>query len=421
MAIINAVKGFKDILPEEAGKWRYVEEKAREIFSSFGVREIRTPILEKTDLFQRGIGSSTDIVEKEMYTFQDRGDEYLTLRPEATASVIRAYVEHSLHTADPAAKLYTIGPMFRRERPQKGRFRQFHQINVEFIGIDDPRADGEIILLLTHFLKNVGLMELQLEINSLGCPACRPSFRTAILKFLEGREEGLCEDCRRRLNTNPLRVLDCKMEKCREITTGTPRLLDFLCPDCGDHFIRVKRALDNFGLPYRINPKMVRGLDYYTKTAFEVTTDFLGAQNAVAGGGRYDGLVCELGGPNIAGIGFAVGMERLISLLPAKEGDFRASPCLFIAALGDAALDRAFALCNCLRMRGLWVEIDYAGKSLKSQMKRADKLGSRYVLILGEKELAEKKAELRDMIQGVQETVNFDGWEETLFNKLRTR
>jgi histidyl-tRNA synthetase len=421
MAIINAVKGFKDILPGEAPRWQYVERKAREIFSSFGIREIRTPVLEKTELFQRGIGAATDIVEKEMYTFLDRGGEYLTLRPEATASIIRAYVEHSIFASDPVAKLFTIGPMFRRERPQKGRFRQFHQINVEFLGSDDPRADGEIILLLTHFLKSVGLAELRLEINSLGCPQCRPSYRVAILKFLDGREAGLCEDCRRRLTTNPLRVLDCKMEKCREITVMSPRLLDFLCRDCGEHFVKVRAALDNFGLTYLINPKMVRGLDYYTKTAFEVTTEFLGAQNAVAGGGRYDGLVSELGGPDIAGIGFAVGMERLISLLPLTDEDFQLSPRLFIAALGPEAGEKAFSLSNRLRMRGLWVEMDYAGKSLKSQMKRADKSGSRYVLLLGEKELAAQMAELRDMEKGIQETIALEECEETLINKLLTR
>ncbi len=421
MAIIRAVKGCKDILPGETGKWRYVEEKAREIFASFGVLEIRTPLLERTELFQRGIGAATDIVEKEMYTFLDRGDEYLTLRPEATASVIRAYVEHSLYAADPVAKLYTIGPMFRRERPQKGRFRQFHQINVEFLGLDDPCVDGEIILLLTHLLKNMGLQALQLEINSLGCPACRPPFRESILTFLQGKEEGLCTDCRRRVHTNPLRVLDCKIDSCREIVAGAPRLLDFLCRTCSDHFAKVQWTLEKFGLAYRINPKMVRGLDYYTKTAFEVTTEFLGAQNAIAGGGRYDGLVSELGGPDIPGIGFAIGMERLLALLPLTDEDFRRSPLLFVAALGDEAKDRAFELCNRLRMQGLWVEMDYTGKSLKSQMKRADKMGSRYVLILGERELAEKRAELRDMTTSTQETVALEGWEETLLNIVRTR
>ena len=421
MAVINSIKGFKDILPGETGRWRYVEEKAREIFCCFGVKEIRTPVMEKTELFRRGIGATTDIVEKEMYTLLDRGEESLSLRPEATASIIRAYVEHSMYAADPLAKLFTIGPMFRSERPQKGRFRQFHQINVEFLGLDDARADGEIILLLTHFLASVGLAGFHLEINSLGCPACRPSFREAILKFLKGSEEGLCKDCQRRLGTNSLRVLDCKLEQCREITAQVPMILDFLCPDCRDHFFRVRATLDNFGLAYRINHRMVRGLDYYTKTAFEVTAEFLGAQNAVAGGGRYDSLVSELGGPDITGIGFAIGMERLISLLPEIKEYSDVSPHLFIAAIGEDALERAFALGNRLRVKGLPVEMDYRGKSLKSQMKRAGKLGSRYTLILGERELAEGKAELRDMEKGTQETIGLEGCEESLINTLIKR
>ena len=414
MAMIRAVKGCKDILPGETGKWRYVEERARDIFASFGVLEIRTPLLERTELFQRGIGAATDIVEKEMYTFLDRGDEYLTLRPEATASVIRAYVEHSLYAADPVAKLFTIGPMFRRERPQKGRFRQFHQINVEFLGLDGPQADGEIILLLTHLLKSLGLTDLELEINSLGCPACRPSFREAILKFLDGREAGLCEDCRRRLHTNPLRVLDCKVEGCRELMTGAPELGGFLCASCETHQAKVLDILANFGLAYQINPRMVRGLDYYTRTAFEVTTESLGAQNAIAGGGRYDGLVAELGGPKIAGIGFAIGMERLLALLPQDNESFKQRPHLFIVSLGVEAFDTAFALGNRLRMQGLVVEMDYTGKSLKSQMKRADKYGCRYALILGEKEMNDRTAELRDMANSTQSTLAFDNMEETL-------
>jgi len=258
---------------------------------------------------------------------------------------------------------------------------------------------------------------LNLEINSLGCPDCRPAYREAILKFLAGKG-GLCADCTRRVQANPLRVLDCKVEGCRELLTDAPRLADFLCSPCQNHMDTVKGVLDNFGLQYKINPRMVRGLDYYTRTAFEVTTEFLGAQNAVAGGGRYDGLVAELGGPNITGIGFAIGMERLMALLPQDEESFRARPLLYLAALGAEARERAFSLCNRLRIRGLAVEMDFAGKSLKSQMKKADKLGSRHVLILGEKEIAEGRAELRDMQKGLQETVLLLGAEETLFNML---
>ncbi len=421
MEIITAVRGFKDILPKETERWQRIESKARDIFSAFGFREIRVPILEKTDLFRRGIGEATDIVEKEMYTFLDRGEEYLTLRPEATASVIRAYLEHSLHAAEPVAKLYTIGPMFRRERPQKGRFRQFHQIDVELLGLDDPRTDAEIIVMLVHFLKAVGLPDPGLEINSLGCPACRPSFRGAVTDFLQGREEQLCEDCRRRLGTNPLRVFDCKNEACAAIIAGAPQLPDHLCQGCRGHFRKVQDALSVFGLPFRINPRMVRGLDYYAKTTFEVTTDYLGAQNAIVGGGRYDGLVKELGGPDIPGIGFAIGFERLLAMIPEDPDSVAVTPDLFIAALGDEAQEFAFRLCNRLRMNGVRTEMDYHGKSLKSQMKRADKFRCRLALILGEREIREGKAELRDMSRGTQETVGLNGIEETIQKTARER
>ena len=421
MQLITAVRGFKDILPEETGKWQFIESKAREVFTAFGFREIRIPILEKTDLFKRGIGESTDIVEKEMYTFLDRGEEYLTLRPEATASVIRAYLEHSLHAADPVAKLYTIGPMFRRERPQKGRFRQFHQIDVELLGLEDPRTDAEIMLMLIHFLKSVGLSEPSLEINTLGCYSCRPAFREAIMNFLKGKEEQLCGDCQRRIHTNPLRVFDCKNEDCAEIIREAPQLLQYICDDCRDHFEQIQSALRTFSLPFKINPRMVRGLDYYTKTAFEVTTEFLGAQNAIVGGGRYDGLIKELGGPDIPGIGFAVGFERLVAMLPADPASFRRDPQLFVAALGPEAQKYAFPLCNRLRMKGILAEMDYLGKSLKSQMKRADKLHCRYALILGDRELSTGKLELRDMETGSQEPIQLDGIEETIIDFIKAR
>jgi histidyl-tRNA synthetase len=406
--IITAVRGFKDILPRETGKWQFVEYTARRVFNAFGFSEIRIPIVEKTDLFRRGIGESTDIVEKEMYTFLDRGDEYLTLRPEATASVIRAFIEHSLYAADPVSRLYTIGPMFRRERPQKGRYRQFHQINVEALGVEDPRIDAEVILMLHHFLKSAGLAEPRLEINSLGCPECRPAFRKAITGFVGGREEGLCPDCRRRLQTNPLRVFDCKVETCKAIIADAPVIRDFICAGCGNHLDKVLDSLQAFSLPFIINPRMVRGLDYYTKTTFEITTDLLGAQNAVAGGGRYDGLVKDLGGPDIPGIGFAVGFERLVALLPPKEEEFVSHPDIFIAALGEEAQEIGFKLCNQLRMEGIQSDMDYTGKSLKSQMKRADKLGCRFTMIIGENEIAGKQAVLRNMKESKQALVGLD-------------
>ncbi len=411
MEHITAIKGFKDILPGETEKWRHVENIARDIFTDFGIREIKVPILERTDLFVRGIGEATDIVEKEMYTFRDRGNEQISLRPEATASVIRAYIEHAMHASEPVSKLFTIGPMFRHERPQKGRFRQFHQINVEVLGQDDPAIDAELILLLFHFLSNVELTDLHLEINSLGCPSCRPAFREKITSFLMSKESQLCEDCIRRLRTNPLRIFDCKVEGCGQALEDAPKLLDFICSDCRSHFEKVQEYLSLFEIPYEINARMVRGLDYYTKTAFEVTTTALGAQNAVAGGGRYNGLVRELGGPDIPGIGFAIGMERLISLIPLKEEDLIALPDLFVAALGQTAKVWAFSLCNYCRMLGVRAEMDYGDKSLKSQMKRSNKLKSRLTLILGDKEIEEGFAELRDMGKGTQEKISLDNFD----------
>ncbi|MBW2558011.1 MAG: histidine--tRNA ligase [Deltaproteobacteria bacterium] len=408
MAKITSVRGFRDILPDETPKWQRIEEKIREIFFNFGIQEIRIPILEKTELFKRGIGETTDIVEKEMYTFLDRGNEYLTMRPEATASVIRAYIEHHIYEKDPVAKLFTIGPMFRRERPQKGRFRQFHQINVEFLGQETPRIDAELMSMLMHLLSEIGLGNLKLEINSLGCDKCRPAFREKVTSFLEDKKENLCEDCRRRLVTNPLRIFDCKNESCQEIISAAPVILDFICAQCGGHFEEVKKYLGILHIPFIINSRMVRGLDYYTRTAFEITTQSLGAQNAVTGGGRYDGLVQMLGGPDISGIGFAIGFDRLISMIPDADGQDAGRPNIFIAALGDKAQGFAFSLCNELRLAGIRAEMDFSDRSLKSQMKRSNKLSCSHTLIIGEKEMEEGKAQLRNMGDGTQETVDIN-------------
>ena len=419
MEIIKAVKGFKDILPLEADKWRHIEDTANHVFRTFGFSEIRIPLLEKTELFQRGIGESTDIVEKEMYTFLDRGEESLTLRPEATASVIRAYLEHTLHAAESVTKLFTIGPMFRRERPQKGRYRQFHQIDVEILGPDEPRTDAELILMLMLFLDRLGLKNLHLEMNSLGCDQCRPAFQEAIVQFLRGNEQELCGDCRRRVGTNPLRVFDCKVEKCSEIISEAPRLKDFICRSCSDHFIQLQSCLTLFEIPYTLNTNMVRGLDYYTRTTFEVKTEYLGAQNAILGGGRYDHLVRDLGGPDISGIGFAIGLERLAALIPDQKQNPANSPFLFIAALGDQAVDKAFILSNRLRRRGIRIETDLSGRSLQSQMKRADKLNSAFVLIIGEREISENRALLRNMLTSSQEEIGLDQLEETIMKSAR--
>lgn len=404
---ITAIRGFKDILPREAEFFGQIETFARDVFSRFGFREIRLPIMEKTELFQRGIGETTDIVEKEMYAFEDKDNEFISLRPEATASVIRAYVEHSLFASDPITKLFTIGPMFRRERPQKGRYRQFNQIDVELFGEEMPQADAETISMLTLFLKKCGLTNLSLEINSLGCPSCRPLFSQSVRDFLKGNENNLCPDCRRRIHTNPLRVFDCKVESCGSILTQAPLLLDFLCGECLGHFSEVKSLLDDLRIPYVVDARMVRGLDYYTKTAFEVKVDSLGAQNAVAGGGRYNGLVKSLGGPDVPGIGFAVGVERLMACLPAaQDSSFKLD--LFIAALGERAQKLAFQYAYELRCAGWSVDMDYADKSLKALLKRADRLNSSHTLILGDREIIEKKGVLRNMTTKEQHDVDLD-------------
>ncbi len=401
--IVNAIKGFNDILPGEVEKWQYIEATARRVFGFYGFAEIRIPILEKTELFARSIGDATDIVEKEMYSFVDKGENRVTMRPEGTAGVMRAFIEHKLYAADAVSKLYYMGPMFRYERPQKGRYRQFHQIGAEVTGVTDPKVDAQVLTMLCHFFSELGLTEPRLEINSLGCPDCRPAYRTALKEFLRERLASLCEDCQRRFETNPLRALDCKSAGCKEATVGAPSVLDHLCGACEDHFAATRRYLELVKTPYSINDRMVRGLDYYTRTTFELVTGLLGAQSAVAAGGRYDGLISELGGPTIPGIGFAMGVERVALLLSGE--DFRTRPDLFIVALGSEAQERAFSLMCALQQSGATVEIDYEGKSLKSQLRRSDKFNSRFSLIIGGDELARGTAVLKDMDRGTQEDV----------------
>ncbi len=414
---IKAIRGFNDVLPNEIGKWQFVEKTARNVFEGFGFSEIRIPMMERTELFSRGIGEATDIVEKEMYTFTDRSGNSLTLRPEATASMARAYLEHQLYAFDPVAKLYCIGPMFRYERPQKGRYRQFCQIDAEVFGVKNPMVDAEIILMLIHFLQRVGLESLELQINSLGCRECRPRYREELKKFLTDRSFQLCEDCQRRLHTNPLRIFDCKVETCKEAIADAPQVIDFACEECQRHFDQVKEYLGMAGLSFVLNPRMVRGLDYYTRTAFEVVSNQLGSQNAVTGGGRYDNLFQEIGDLDIPGIGFAIGMERLISLLP-KGREFAQYPQLFIATLGEGSHKDAYRLMNQLHLQGIWAELDYERKSLKSQMRKADKLKARYVLILGEEEVRRQKAVLRNMEDKSQEEVPMGDLLGTLQEKI---
>lgn len=402
--MITGIKGFNDILPGEVERWQHIESTARRVFGLYGYSEIRIPILEKTELFCRSIGDTTDIVEKEMYSFVDKGENAVTMRPEGTASVMRAYIEHKLYAQDPVSKLYYIGPMFRYERPQKGRYRQFHQIGAEVTGVTDPKVDAQVLTMLCHFFAELGLTEPTLQINSLGCPECRPVYREALKNYLRERLDQLCDDCKRRYETNPLRALDCKSPHCREATANAPAVLDHLCAGCDDHFAATRRHLENAGTPYSINNRMVRGLDYYTRTTFELVTGLLGAQSAVAAGGRYDGLIADLGGPAIPGIGFAMGVERVALLL--GEQKFAQRPDLFIAALGSEAQDEAFRLMCGLQRLGISVEMDYEGKSLKSQMRRSDKFNSRFTLIIGSDELANRRATLKAMDTGSQSDVH---------------
>jgi histidyl-tRNA synthetase len=419
---ITAIKGFADILPGEVELWQSVEAAARRVFSAYNFAEIRIPILEKTELFRRSIGETTDIVEKEMYTFEDRdsrsadaGDATkLTLRPEGTAGVVRAYVEAEMYKLEPVRKLYYMGAMFRRERPQKGRMRQFHQIGAEALGRGDPFIDAEILLLLGDFFAALGLTEPSLQVNSLGCSECRPKYREILLAFLRQRYDDLCANCQRRIERNPLRALDCKEPGCIRATKDAPSILDSLCSACSEHFATVQRLLRETGVPFTLNPRMVRGLDYYCRTTFEWTTTRLGSQSAVAAGGRYDGLVEQLGGPAIPGVGFAMGVERLTMLLRMQEAAAANGPSLFVVWVGEKARDWAFPLVHRLRQKGVSVEMEGETRSLKSQMRRADKLKAVSVLIVGDDELAKGKAVLRDMASKRQAEIGLDGIESEL-------
>jgi len=414
----TTIKGFKDILPGEVEVWQRVERRSRRVFQSFGFQEIKLPLMEMTELFKRSIGEETDIVSKEMYTFTDSKGRNFSLRPEATASLVRAYIQHRLYQDNPLQKVFMIGPMFRHERPQKGRFRQFHQIDAEIFGDPGPKSDAEIILLAMTVFETVGLSGLSLQVNSLGCPECRAAFREELKKYLGLKKAGLCEDCRRRADTNPLRVFDCKVDGCKEVVAGAPSILEFVCGDCEQHFKGLQEYLSLLGISFTINPMLVRGLDYYTRTTFEIQTDRLGAQNAVLGGGRYDGLSKQLGGPDHPAIGFALGVERLITLLQEESQEKNPVPDLFIIGLGEEAEKKAFAWACDLRKSGFWVETDYGTKGLKAQLRRADRLGASRVLIVGDNELASGKALLKDMVRKEQKPVDLEDLLSTLKNKL---
>jgi len=402
---ITAVRGFNDILPEDTYIWRRMEATAFSIFSSYGFCEIKVPIAERTELFLRSIGETTDIVEKEMYTFADRRGDSLTLRPEGTAPVVRAYIEHKLYTA-PVTRLYYTGPMFRYERPQKGRYRQFYQIGAEVLGEPSPMADAETLSMLMRFFAEIGLDGVSLQINSLGCVECRPGYKEKLTAYLRGVTESLCENCRRRMGENPLRALDCKNPECVEATANAPSIIDSLCADCSEHFARVRSSLSLYGIEAPVNPRMVRGLDYYTKTTFEITATGLGSQNAVAAGGRYDSLVKDLGGPETPCFGFAIGIERVALLM--KEKGRIAAPLVVFIPMGPEAEKKGASLLSDWREKGLRVVQDFSGGSLKSRMKRADRLGARYAAILGTDELNEGRITIKDLKTATQETFTFE-------------
>jgi histidyl-tRNA synthetase len=403
---IQAVRGTRDVLPDEVAAWQRVEAAARELFARYGYRELRTPVFEQTELFARGIGAETDIVSKEMYTFEDRDGGSLTLRPEATAGIVRAVIEHNLMNTDASLRVYALGPMFRRERPQKGRYRQFHQVDVEAFGFTSPTIDAEVVELALAFLDACGVAQRELVLNSVGDRACRPAYVERLQQQLRAKAGTLCADCQRRVETNPLRVLDCKVPEDQAVIDALPRITDHLCQPCAAHFGEVRRQLDLLGIPYRLSHRLVRGLDYYVRTTFEVASDALGAQSSVLGGGRYDGLVKELGGPELPGIGFAVGLERLISLVPKAAAEPRCD--VFLMPLASGALDPALRLQRRLRGAGLRVLLDPEGRSFKSRMKQADKLGARFAAILGEDELARGVWALRDMKRSEQKDVTED-------------
>ncbi|MDR6225214.1 histidine--tRNA ligase [Desmospora profundinema] len=401
-------RGTVDLMPGEVEKWQFVEEKAREWCRRYHFFEVRTPLFEQTELFRRGVGETTDIVEKEMYTFEDRGGRSLTLRPEGTAGVVRSFVEKKVYGDPQPTKWYYIGPMYRYERPQAGRQRQFHQFGVEVFGTKEPLLDAEVIDLGYQFYRSLGLKGIRVELNSVGCPDCRPVHREQLVAFLSPRREELCKDCQSRLDRNPMRILDCKNETCQAITEQAPRMVDHLCEDCSPHFEAVKEGLDALRVPYVLNTRLVRGLDYYTQTAFEYIVD--GVSGSIGGGGRYNGLVQEVGGPDMPGIGFGLGLERVMLALEHQGVELPLSnevDC-FLVTLGDEAQKRSLSLLQELRQGDCSAERDVQGRKMKAQMKAADRMNARLVAILGEEELLNNQIVVKELATGNQETIQLD-------------
>ncbi len=417
--LTNAPKGTKDIMMDQVYKWHYIEKKWKEICERYGFKEIRTPMFEHTELFQRGVGDTTDIVQKEMYTFEDHGGRSITLKPEGTSPAVRAFIEHKQYAEVQPIKLYYDIPCFRYEKPQSGRLRQFHQFGVETFGTPNMVADAEIIAIGYDFLTSMGVTDLTLEINSVGCPECRAKHRKALKEFLAPKYDQLCDTCKSRYEKNPMRILDCKSPIDQELVQGAPMMIDFLCEDCKKAFEDLQKNLESIGIPYVVNPKIVRGLDYYTKTAFEFVTNSLGAQGTVCGGGRYDNLVEEVGGPPIPGVGFGLGKERLLMLMEANGVEIpKPTDCdIFIATMGEAAKLYGQKLLFDLRRNGVKCQIDDLQRNFKGQFKYADRLGAKYAVVIGDNELETGVATLKDMEKGQQTEVKFD----ELISELKSR
>lgn len=419
MALITkAIKGTKDVLPKDVHKNQYIEATALDVASKFGYKEIRTPVFEHTELFQRGVGDTTDVVQKEMYTFDDKGGRSITLRPEGTAGAVRSFLENGLcNEALPQKVCYLIS-CYRYEKPQAGRLREFHQFGVECFGTASPLADAEIIALAKSLFDTLGVKDLSLEINSIGCPKCRAEYHKALKEYFASRKDELCDTCKGRLDRNPMRILDCKSPICHEIAQGAPVVIDYLCDECKEHFEKVQKYLDAQNIEYKINPQIVRGLDYYTKTVFEFVSNSIGAQGTVCGGGRYDGLVEELGGQHTASLGFAMGLERLMLLMEAQDCEFPQAekPDLFIVALGEKATLKAVEIAKDMREEGFSALLDLNQRSVRAQMKYADKLGAKFNVVIGDNEVENKIAKIKNMQTGEETEINLDTFVSGFYN-----
>lgn len=418
--LVNAPRGTQDVLPSQSAKWQYIEETARKTAELFGFREIRFPTFEHTELFCRGVGDTSDVVQKEMYTFEDKGNRSITLRPEGTASTVRTLLTNGLLSEALPLKVYYLTSCFRYEKPQAGRLREFHQFGMECFGSAEPIADAQMISSADTFFKTLGIKNLTLEINSIGCPECRKKYHDALKAYFESKKENLCETCKQRLDKNPMRILDCKSPVCSEIAKDAPVVLDYLCEECDEHFKKVKEYLEVMGIAYKVNPTIVRGLDYYTKTVFEFVSNEIGAQGTVCGGGRYDGLVETLGGAKTCALGYALGIERLLLLMQAQNCEFpKENTCeMYIAPMGDKAKCKAVELVSRLRDEGFRAECDLMGRGVKAQMKYANKIGAEFVIVIGDNEIESNKANLKDMNSGEESEISLgDGFIKAFYDK----